>query len=353
MKQELPAGVYERGGVLWVRYSHNGRQIRESSHSTRVADAVALLESKRTQSRVGTLIPGARKVTFTELLALLETDHAEKLNRIPWAKRLERLTRLVEHFDGWKAQAIDAAAISTYTAARLKVAKRGTVNLELAALRRMFKLAQEKGLLERAPKITTPDPKNARQGFFEDAELARVLAALPAYLRPVFAFASYTGWRTPSEILPLTWAQVDWKAGTVRLERSKNGKGREFPFATIPALKALLETQLARTAAIENARGVTVPWVFHHDGRRIFNYYPQWHAACQAARCVGRIPHDLRRTAVRRLIRAGIPQQVAMTLTGHESPTVFARYAIVDSGLQREAGVKLAAFISETSGAHA
>ena len=94
--------------------------------STSVADAVGLYESKRTQSRAGSLVPAARRVTFTDLLALLETDHAEKLNRVPWPKKLERLTRLVEHFDGWKAQAIDAAAISVYTAARLKVAKRGT-----------------------------------------------------------------------------------------------------------------------------------------------------------------------------------------------------------------------------------
>lgn len=85
-----------------------------------------------------------------------------------------------------------------------------------------------------------------------------------------------------------------------------------------------------------------MPWVFHRNGQRILYYYNAWREACTKAGCPGRYVHDLRRTAVRNLERAGVPRSVAMKLTGHKTEAVYRRYAIVAEGDLREGVAKLA-----------
>jgi len=129
----------------------------------------------------------------------------------------------------------------------------------------------------------------------------------------------------------------------VRLEpgTTKNEEGRTFPFEDHPRLAALLEHQLDRTLALQRERGKIIPWVFWWDGEPLQEFRKTWKRACEVAGCPGRLVHDLRRTAVRTLLRAGVTERVAMQLTGHRTRAVFDRYAIVSEVDLREAVGKL------------
>lgn len=183
------------------------------------------------------------------------------------------------------------------------------------------------------------------------AALSPRFTKMPEAIRPVITLAYITGWRIASEVLPLEWRPVDFNADEVRLDpgTTKNREGRVFPMtADLRALLRLRRTEHERVAKA----GHIVPYVFFREvaeGRggkkrpqRIVSFNKAWKSACVAAAgCPGRIPHDLRRTAVCNLVRAGIPERVAMQMTGHKTRSVFERYNIVSEGDLRDAARKL------------
>jgi integrase len=251
-------------------------------------------------------------------------------------------SHLLPWFGGRRLVSVTTTDIQAYQAARQAAgAANGTVNREVALLKRSFTLAIRSGAVHAKPFIPMLQESRPRQGFFEADQFAAVLAHLPEPLRPMVAFAFLTGWRVPSEVMPLQWRNVHFDAGTITLDpgTTKNGEGRTFPLTN--ALRDLLLAQRAATDQLQRERGIIVPWVFHRDGKRIRDFLTAWHKATAAAGCPGKLPHDFRRTAARAFERAGIPRTVAMALLGHKTESMFRRYAIVAAADLEVAGARL------------
>ncbi|MCX6637922.1 MAG: tyrosine-type recombinase/integrase, partial [Acidobacteria bacterium] len=107
-----------------------------------------------------------------------------------------------------------------------------------------------------------------------------------------------------------------------------------------------LYQMLSMQKAIRDEKHPDSPWVFSRDGKRIRYFQKAWASACQRAGLwigdekTGRpskLFHDLRRTGVRNLVRAGVPEKVAQAISGHKTRSVFDRYDITSEDDLREA----------------
>jgi integrase len=319
----------QKGRTIWMlRWYQQGIRITESSGTDDEIEAKRLLRVKEGDIAAGR-IPTARagRCTFREASRLIVDDYTEKERA-----SLSRLEGKLENhilpvLGDLRLNQITNAVVATYRRTRLASrAKKATVNRELAIIKRIFTLARRYNLTTTAPWVEILPEHNARKGFFERTAFDAVLQHLPAYLVGPMTLAYWTGWRVPSEILPLEWTQVDQQHQTIRLEpdTTKNDEGRTFPYRLIDDVVQLVATR------VTEADG---PYVFHRGGDLIQadgeTLYGPWHAACAAAGVKGRIPHDFRRTAVRNLTRTGTSEKVAMTITGHKTRSVFDRYDIV------------------------
>jgi integrase len=94
----------------------------------------------------------------------------------------------------------------------------------------------------------------------------------------------------------------------------------------------------AREYSREDRTAALSEHVFHAgDGQAIVDFKHSWATACKRAGLPGRLFHDLRRTAVRDMIRAGVPQSVAMRISGHRTTAIFLRYDIASEADKRDA----------------
>jgi integrase len=360
--------IYRRGKRWWLAYYIDGQQVCESSATTDRGEARRLLQRRLGEIADGRLLVGADKVTLDELAegflrdylingrrSLRNADLRVRLHlgpvlsgkgshvtpARPWHPECgfaDEHGNKLAIFAHRRAHDLTPSDVQAYVSVRQREGgSNGSINRELACLKRMFTLGMRSGKIARRPYIPMLVEDNVRQGFFDQAEFERLLPHLPDWLRPPVTFAYLTGWRLPSEILTLTWANVDLEAGTVRLDpgTTKTKEGRVIYLTD--EMAGVLRTQWHEHETHHPA----CRYVFQRDGRKIHYPWVSWWKACEAAGLQGRMMHDFRRTAIRNFIRAGVPERVAMQLSGHKTRSVFDRYAIVSDGDLRDAAERL------------
>lgn len=332
--------VYKRGKTWWIQYYGHGQLYRESTKSSLKSVATSRLRLREGEVGQGRL-PAlkAEGTTFDDLAALYLQDYS--INGRKTVQRAHELVdRLQESFGRFRAISITTLHIRDYiTRRQSEGVSNGTINRELTALKRMFRLASQQTppLVMTTPHIPHLQEHNVRQGFFTEEQYQLLRAVLPDYVKVPLIIGYWTGMRA-GEVLTLRWDQLDLERGFLRLEpgTTKNGQGRLIPLVR-EVREALWQWKRHVLDRYPSCR-----WVCHYRGQRLLAVPTKsWRKACERVGLKGKLFHDLRRTAVRNMIRAGISERIAMTISGHKTRSVFDRYDIVSEADIREAQIRM------------
>jgi len=228
-------------------------------------------------------------------------------------------------------------------------AANATINRELAIIKRMYKLGEQHTPPKVAlvPYIPMLKEDNARSGFFEHSDFVALVEHLAVYLKGFVTFAYKTGCRS-QEIKKMEWKHVNRQERSITIppENDKTGKGRTLYLDD--EIMEIIEEQYALRG--KDGRKL-VPWVFPSKNGvdPIGDFRKAWVTACNRAGIGVRLFHDLRRTAVRNMVRAGVPERVAMLVSGHKTRSVFDRYNIVSEQDLKDAARKQAEYLNSQS----
>jgi integrase len=345
-------GLFLRAGskFFWAQYYQDGRPIRVSTKTHVRAEALAFLRKLLDGRDKGEVpVTDVKKLRYADLRqGLLDSyvalgnkslkERADGTESIAGLKALDAFCGFKHTMSDGKIvvtdRGVSVAQLTTDFASRFVRARKAenvgnaAINRSLACLRRMLKIAKRAKKIHDVPFIEFLKEPSARKGFLTIDKFDELVGLLPTHLRPLVTLLYFCGTRI-GETLQIEWSQVDLNSRTIRLEpeQTKTDEARILPLP--PVLVMMLKGVKPNTGLV-------------FDGT---NLRKEWMKACVAAGLgtltevegrpydpiySGLTLHDLRRSAVRNLVKAGVSEKVAMSISGHKTRSVFDRYHIVD-----------------------
>jgi integrase len=203
-----------------------------------------------------------------------------------------------------------------------------TLNGEMRTLRRAFRLAEEWGLIPKAPKIHELPGNVIRERVISFEEEARYLSAASPNLQDIATLSADTGLRPDSELFPLQWANVrlgpspEGPDGYLWVQFGKTGAARRCVPLT-PRGRAILERR-RRSAKVASW------YVFPGKGRtgHIVTVQKMHARALKNGKIEPFEFYCWRHTCGTRWAEAGLDRYTIARLMGHSSPSVAEKYYI-------------------------
>ena len=326
--EKKPRGKRGQGSVYlpsnsrnwWIKFSVSGRVIQKSAETESRREALDTLKAEILKHANGDAVASGR-VTVDDLYSVLLADYRINGKTVPWAERTWNI-HLKQFFGGMQAKNVGTDTLSRYIESRRKEnAANGSINRELSLLQRAFMLGYE----SQPRKIARPlrfhrlAESKPRQGFIEQKQYdALALNCSDLFMRTMLALAYSFGFRK-AELLTLKVSDVNLLSGTLQLRDSKNGEPRKV------SLTGDAKNLLTACCAGKSAEDAVFT---RGKGKAVADFRGTWDKVTLAAGVPGLLFHDLRRSAVRNMVRGGIPETVCMRISGHKTRNVFDRYNI-------------------------
>jgi integrase len=327
-------------GVWYYEIHFEGRRKRGRGYRTRAEALAALKQERKRKARGEFVSPEVERLTVGEILdAYLEDLRSRGAKSV--ASVACRINRLKEAMGFRRALDLRTGDVEEYRKARVSAGlDKATVDREIEVARAAFRSALKRERLPKIPYFPMFGTDNVRSGFYTPEQTEAIIAAMPDdATKEIVRFVSLSGWRI-GEVLPLRWESVDVKARQVHLGTTKNGRPRTLTLTG--ELLNLIERRW-RAREYRKARGSALSaYVFHRRGGRPVSYSGYRRAFVKAsadAGIAGRWTHDFRRSVARDLRRLGISETVCMSVTGHETPSMFRRYAGIIDPREQEAAL--------------
>jgi integrase len=335
-RKYLGRGIFQEGDAFRIILYINGKRYIERT----LKQAILMRAKRLIEIKEGKYFLNLNKKQklFSELMAeYLEHSKASKRS---YKRDITSSKRLIRNFGKYPLDQILPSMIETYRTKRqkepsyraIKTAP-ATINREMALLKTVLNRAVDDGLLDRNPmkKIKMMKENNARDRVLTPEEFHKLFVCSPPHLRPII-FLAYNTAMCITEILTLTWDRVDLKKREITL-RDEDTKKR-------PRKVPMSDIVLAMFRSLP--RSLIHPQVFLRHGNPVKSIREAFNAAVKRTGLDALWFHDLRHSAITNMRKAGVPDRVIMTISGHKTLWMLHRYDKIDMDDMLEAVNKTA-----------